>query len=78
MISLHRRVTICGICRGGTALDFVRRTTDAHGRQPPIHVIEGAGHAVYLQKPSEFASILNRLVTADENAEFRAILPEET
>ena len=51
---------------------------DAHGRQPPIHVIEGTGHAVYLQKPSEFASILNRLVTADEAAEFRAILPEET
>lgn len=30
----------------------------AHGRRPKVAVIKGAGHAVYVQKPTEFATAL--------------------
>lgn len=34
----------------------------SHGSQPVVHGIEGAGHAVYLQKPSEFCAVLLALL----------------
>ncbi|MEX0310908.1 MAG: alpha/beta fold hydrolase, partial [Tateyamaria sp.] len=34
----------------------------AHGVRPPVHMIEGAGHAVYLQKPREFCAALMTLL----------------
>lgn len=39
----------------------------AHEQPPPVHVVQGAGHAVYLQKPREFCAAL--LALAPEIAE---------
>jgi pimeloyl-ACP methyl ester carboxylesterase len=48
-------------------LRAARAVQSATGQTPEIHEIEGAGHAVYLQKPAEFTDALMRLIDAADN-----------